>query len=55
MHNPVGTVAILTWNRPVRYTDAGLYQCVGSNSLGNHTATTYLTVTGEYSLTAIIE
>ena len=55
MHNPIGMVAILRWNRPVNYTDTGLYQCVGTNSLGNHTAAIYLTVTGEYSVTAIIE
>ena len=54
MHNS-GMVAILRWNRTVNYTDAGLYQCVGTNSLGNDTATTYLTVTGEYLVTVIIE
>ena len=48
MHNSVGMVAILRWNRPVNYTDAGLYQCVGTNSLGNHTAAIYLNIAGEY-------
>ena len=45
--NSSGNIATLMWSRPVDYTDAGLYKCVGNNVLGEHSATTSVDVTGE--------
>ena len=46
INNSSGNIASLTWSRPVHYTDVGQYECIGSNSLGEHSATTSLDVTG---------
>lgn len=45
--NSVGNRATLTWSRPLNYTDTGLYQCAGANSVNEDIATINLTVTGE--------
>jgi len=44
--NPSGSV-LLTWSRPLHYTDTGVYRCIADNPGGTVNTTVDITVNGE--------